>query len=82
MHAFGGGERVTARTRRGLGRIGDHVIELAQEAGVDAIVVGTARRPAWAGSARCRSVVVHDAPMSVVCVPPSAQLPNLRVPSI
>ena len=82
VRAFGGGERVTARTRRGLGRIGDHVIELAQEAGVDAIVVGTSQKTGLGRLGSVSSVVVHDSPMSVVCVPPSAQLPNLRVPSI
>ena len=82
LRAFGGGERVTARTRRGLGRIGDHVIELAREADVDVIVVGTSQKTGLGRLGSVSSVVVHDAPMSVVCVPPTAQLPNLHVPSI
>jgi nucleotide-binding universal stress UspA family protein len=61
--------KVIPRPRRGLGRIGDHVVELAREEQVDAIIIGTAalRRAVrlagswalqlcsgWAGGARER----------------------------
>src|SRR5262249_55033723 len=39
LRRFGSNGRVTARARRGLGRIGDHLVELARDEAVDAIVV-------------------------------------------
>src|SRR4029077_15210021 len=38
---FGTSDRVVARARRGLGRIGDHVVELARDEQVDVIAIGT-----------------------------------------
>ena len=82
MRKFGDGERVVARTRRGLGRIGDHVVELANEEKVDAIVVGTAQKTGLDRLGSVSTVIVHDARQSVVCVPPSATIPTLQVPAI
>ena len=71
---------VTARARRGLGRIGDHMIELAREERVDAIVVGTGQKLGLARLGSVSSVIVHDAPQSVVCVPPQAAVETHTVP--
>jgi nucleotide-binding universal stress UspA family protein len=79
---FGGGERVSARTRRGLGRIGDHVIELAKEAQVNAIIVGTSQKTGLGRLGSVSSIVVHDAPQSVICVPPNANVPTMFVPRL
>jgi nucleotide-binding universal stress UspA family protein len=79
---FGTAERVVARPKCGLGRIGDHVVELARDEQVDAIVVGTTQKTGLGRLGSVSTVVVHDAPQSVVCVPPTASLPTLRVPPI
>lgn len=71
---------VTARARRGLGRIGDHMIELARAEQVDAIVVGTGQKTGLGRLGSVSSVVVQDAPESVVCVPPQAVVVTQRVP--
>jgi nucleotide-binding universal stress UspA family protein len=71
--AVGSGE-VAARVRLGLGRIGDHLIELATESGVDAIVVGTRQRTGFGKLGSVSSVVVDNAPQSVICIPPDADI--------
>jgi len=71
---------VTARAHRGLGRIGDHMIELAREEQVDAIVVGTGQKTGLGRLGSVSSVIVEDAPQSVVCVPPQAVVVTQRVP--
>jgi len=80
IRRFGAGDGVVARTRRGLGRIGDHVIELANDEHVDALIVGTSQRTGLDRLGSVSSVVVEDAPQSVVCVPPSATLPTFVLP--
>ena len=83
VRRFGGAEdEATARPRRGLGRIGDHLVELADEEHVDAIVVGTMQRTGLGRLGSVSTVIVHDAPQSVVCVPPNAQIPTLRVQNV
>ena len=83
VRRFGGpADEATARPRRGLGRIGDHLVELAREEEVDAIVVGTSQKTGLGRLGSVSTVVVHDAPQSVVCVPPNAQIPTLRVPVV
>lgn len=74
------GGSIAARTRRGLGRIGDHVLELATEEGVHAIVIGTNQRTGLGRLGSVSTVVVHDAKQSVVCVPPGAALGPARAP--
>jgi len=49
---------VTARARRGLGRIGDHMIELARDEKVDAIVVGTGQKTGLGRLGSVSSVIV------------------------
>lgn len=79
LRRFNGGAGVVARPRRGLGRIGDHVCELAQEEKVDVIVVGTSRK---SGLGSVSTLVVNDAPQSVVCVPPNAVVATAVAPAI
>jgi nucleotide-binding universal stress UspA family protein len=76
----GPGGSVSARARRGLGRIGDHVIELASEETVDVIVVGTSQKTGLGRLGSVSSVVIREAPQSVVCVPPNAQVAAVGVP--
>jgi len=71
---------VTARARRGLGRIGDHMIELAGEEHVHAIVVGTGQKTGLGRLGSVSSVIVEDARESVVCVPPQAIVVTQTVP--
>ncbi len=80
LRRFGARENVTPRARRGLGRIGDHVVELAREENVDVIIVGTAQKTGLGRLGSVSSIVVHDAPQSVVCVPPNATLPTFVAP--
>jgi nucleotide-binding universal stress UspA family protein len=82
LRRFGGGENLQARTRRGLGRIGDHVIELAKEARVDAIIVGTSQKTGLGRLGSVSSIVVHDSAQSVICVPPNANIPTMQVPRL
>lgn len=74
------GATVIPRPRRGLGRIGDHVIELATEEKVDAIVIGTGQKTGIGRLGSVSSVIVEEATHSVVCVPPQAQVPTITVP--
>ena len=85
VRRFGGSagpiaRHVSATARRGLGRIGDHIIELAREEGVDAIVVGTGQKTGLGRLGSVSSVIVEDAPESVVCVPPQAVVVTQTVP--
>jgi nucleotide-binding universal stress UspA family protein len=83
LRRFGGPKAgVTARAQRGLGRIGDHVLELANEEKVDAIVVGTGQKTGLGRLGSVSSVIVHDAKQSVVCVPPQAAVPTAVVPEV
>jgi nucleotide-binding universal stress UspA family protein len=83
LRRFGSDEglgTVTARVRRGLGRIGDHLLELAKEENVDAIVVGTSQKTGLGRLGSVSTVIVHDAAESVVCVPPNAAIVQTSVP--
>ncbi|HEX2687274.1 MAG TPA: universal stress protein [Kofleriaceae bacterium] len=71
---------VTARARRGLGRIGDHMIELADEEKVHAIVIGTSQKTGLGRLGSVSSVITQDAHQSVVCVPPQAVVATQTVP--
>ena len=75
-----GAGTITARPVVGAGRLGDHLLELAEAEAVDAIVVGTHQK---GGIGRLGSVsahVAHDAPRSVLCVPPTTRLGRPEVP--
>jgi len=80
VRRFGGGMNVVARPRRGLGRIGDHMVELAREERVDVIIVGTGQKTGLGRLGSVSSVIVNDATQSVVCVPPQAQIQTQCVP--
>lgn len=82
LRRFGDGPHVVARAQRGLGRIGDHVVELANDAGVDAIVIGTGQKTGLGRLGSVSAIVVHDASQSVVCVPPNANVPSISVPRL
>jgi nucleotide-binding universal stress UspA family protein len=83
VRRFGGpADEAIPRPRRGVGRIGDHLVELAREEEVDAIVVGTMQRSGLGRLGSVSSVIVHDASQSVVCIPPNAAIPTLRVPLV
>jgi nucleotide-binding universal stress UspA family protein len=83
VRRFGGpADDAIPRPRRGLGRIGDHLVELGREEEVDAIVVGTMQKTGLDRLGSVSSVVIHDAPQSVVCIPPNAPVPTLRVPIV
>jgi nucleotide-binding universal stress UspA family protein len=71
---------LTARARRGLGRIGDHMIELADEEQVDVIVVGTGQKTGLGRLGSVSSVIAEEARASVVCVPPQAVVVTQTVP--
>ena len=81
LRRFGSSERAVARVRRGLGRIGDHVVELANEAEAELIVVGTSQRTGLDRMGSVSSVIVQSAPQSVVCVPPNAAIPTIVSPA-
>lgn len=81
MKRFGTADRVVARTKRGLGRIGDHVLELATEESVDAIIIGTSQKTGLGRLGSVSTVVVREGRQSVLCVPPNAKVPTLVVPT-
>lgn len=79
--AHGAGDAsVTARALRGLGRIGDHIIELAKLESIDVIVTGTNQRTGLGRLGSVSSIITHDAPQSVVCVPPQARVGTHALP--
>lgn len=85
LRRFGGtaapvARSVTAHALRGLGRIGDHMCELASAEHVDAIVVGTGQKTGLGRLGSVSSVIVEDAHESVVCVPPQAVVITQAVP--
>lgn len=82
LRRFGGTSLtgVTAHARRGLGRIGDHMVELARDEKADVIVVGTGQKTGIGRLGSVSSVIVNDATQSVVCVPPQAMIRTQTVP--
>jgi nucleotide-binding universal stress UspA family protein len=82
LRKFGATENVEARALRGLGRIGDHVCELAKEARVDAIIVGTTQKTGMGRLGSVSSVIISDASQSVICVPPNANVQTMFVPRL
>jgi nucleotide-binding universal stress UspA family protein len=71
---------ITFRARCGLGRIGDHLLEIADADNVDVILVGTRQKGGLGRLSSVSSLILHDAKQSVWCVPTSANLANLDVP--
>ncbi len=60
---------VTFRPKLGLGRLADHLLEVAEAEKVDLIVVGTHRRTGVARLSSVSSGVLHMAGVAVACVP-------------
>ena len=85
LHRYGTDEgkgTLSARPKRGLGRVGDHVIELAREEAVDVIVIGTSQKTGLGRLGSVSTVIVHDAPQSIVCVPPNTAVAITALPSL
>jgi nucleotide-binding universal stress UspA family protein len=60
---------VVIRPKRGLGRIGDHLLELADAETVDMIALGTRQKAGLGRISSVSSVILHDAKQSVLCIP-------------
>lgn len=75
-----GAGTIEFRFRAGLGRIGDHLLEIADDAKVDLIVVGTRQKGGIGRLSSVSSVLIHDAKQSVWCVPTNSQLGVAVVP--
>jgi nucleotide-binding universal stress UspA family protein len=79
-----GGGALEFRTAPGLGRVGDHLLEMAQAERADVIAVGTHRKQGLSRLASVSTVVLHFGEAAVVCVPapevaqPPRSLPDLR----
>lgn len=67
-------DHVVARPKLGLGRIGDHLVELAAAESADLLVIGTAQKGALGRLGSVSSAVVATATQSVLCVPPTASV--------
>jgi nucleotide-binding universal stress UspA family protein len=77
-----GSGAVVAQTKLGIGRIGDHLIDLATDARVDAMVIGTRQRTGLGKLGSVSSVVVANALQSVICIPPEASVAIQTTPLI
>lgn len=79
----GAGE-LSYRTVTGLGRVGDHLLELAETEGADLIVVGTHQKQGLGRLSSVSSVALHFGHAAVACVPmpKDAALPPRALPSI
>ncbi len=81
--AVSGTGEITFRPTRGLGRIGDHLLELATAERADLIVLGTRQKTGLGRFSSVSTVLLHDAPQSVLCIPatPGAmdEIPRLKI---
>jgi nucleotide-binding universal stress UspA family protein len=82
---MGGTGTVTFRAVRGLGRTGDHVLEVADSERADVIVTGTHQRHGLARLSAVSGVVLHYGHAAVACVPqptdavpPPEEIPSIR----
>jgi nucleotide-binding universal stress UspA family protein len=73
---------VLIQPRLGLGRIGDHMLEVADAQQADVIVMGNRRRAGLKRLSSALAVVLHDARQSVVCVPLGSDSALDEVPSV
>lgn len=73
---------VLIQPRIGLGRVGDHMLEVADAQKVDLIVVGTRRKAGLKRLSSVSAVILHDARQSVVCVPLSPDTALDDVPKV
>lgn len=66
--------------RIGLGRIGDHLLEVADASNTDLLLIGTRQKGGIGRLSSVASVVLHDAKQSVWCVPAAVHLGRSEVP--
>ena len=66
---LGGEGAVSVRLALGLGRVGDHLLALAEAEKADVVVVGTHRQAGFGRLSSVASVVLHYSHSSVVVVP-------------
>lgn len=66
---------VSAHPKLGLGRIGDHILEIANHETTDVIVVGTSQKTGLGKLGSVSTAIVNGAQQSVVCIPPTAMVP-------
>lgn len=66
---LGGVGPVVYRPYQGMGRIGDHVLEIAKREHADLVVVGTRGKRGYRRLASVSSVILHHGWMSVACAP-------------
>lgn len=71
---------LTVKARPGLGRVGDHLLELADGEQVDVVVVGTRQKGGLGRLSSVSSIVLYDAKQAVWCVPAQAALGKSEVP--
>jgi nucleotide-binding universal stress UspA family protein len=81
---LGGSGDIIFRPKHGLGRLGDHLLELAETESVDLIVVGTHHRRGVARLASVGGVALHfgHASVAVVPVPAGEFIASDEVPRI
>ena len=74
---------ITYKARPGLGRIGDHLLELADGEQVDVVVVGTRQKGGLGRLSSVSALVLYDAKQAVWCVPARSvgrlEVPRFRV---
>jgi nucleotide-binding universal stress UspA family protein len=70
---FGGEGTVSFEPALGIGRVGEHLIDLAEAQRADVIVVGTHHRRGPLRLGSVSSVVLHHSHSSVICAPTKAQ---------
>ncbi len=66
---------VTFLPRTGFGRLGDHLLEIAEAERADLILVGTHRRSGARRLASVSSVVLHFGHAAIACAPPEMSAP-------
>jgi nucleotide-binding universal stress UspA family protein len=65
---------VSAHPTRGLGRIGDHLLDIANEQHCDVVIVGTSQKTGLGKLGSVSSAVVSGASQSVTCIPPTTSV--------
>lgn len=78
---FEGAGEIRYVASRGVGRIGDHLIQLAKEQSAEIIALGTHQRTGVSRLSSVSNVVLHYADPSVLVVPPLRVAPGGRVRS-
>ena len=73
---LGGSGRVIYRAALGLGRLGDHLLDLAGRERADLIVVGTHHKRGFARLTSVSGIALHFGYASVACIPTAARDEN------